>query len=105
MTMKIADVAPEEAQIIDVSERLSEVLSTAGKSKVSVPDLDLDPSYVEAARTILASLSERVAAPSAGGIPLTRQQIQTYLDFDPEFIDVAKSMLRDFVDRADPNKS
>jgi hypothetical protein len=99
--MKIADVAPEEAQLIDLSELLSELLSTSTVSEAAMPDLDLDSSYLEAARTLLASLSEHVAAPSAGELPLTRQQMESYLDFDPAFLDVAKSILRDFIDRTE----
>lgn len=101
MTMKIADVAPKEAQLIDLSEALSELLSTSAVSATALHDLDLDSSYVEAARTMLASLSEHVAAPSAGELPLTRQQIETYLDFDPAFLDIAKTILRDFIDRTE----
>ena len=100
MTMKIADVAPDEAQLIDVSERLSVLLSTSPPATTAVPDLDLDPSYLEAARTILTTLSEQLAMPAAGEFPLTRQQIETHLDFDPEFLEVAKDMLRDFIDRS-----
>ena len=101
MTMKIADFAPEEAQLIDVSERLSELLSTPPQSSAAVPDLGLDPSYVDAASSLLASLSEQVAAPGTRELPLTREQIEGYLDFDPEFMDVARSMLRDFLDRTE----
>jgi hypothetical protein len=97
--MKIADVAPDEAQLIDLSELLSELLSTSAVSEPAVADLDLDSSYLEAARTILASLSEHGATPSAGELPRTRQQIETHLDFDPAFLDVARSILRDFIDR------
>lgn len=100
MTMRIADVAPDEAQLIDVSERLSVLLSTSPSAATAVPDLDLDASYLEAARTILTTLSEQLATPAAGEVPLTRQQIETHLDFDPEFLEVAKDMLRDFIDRS-----
>jgi hypothetical protein len=104
MTMKIADFAPEETQLIDVSERLSELLSTPPQSPIAVPDLGLDPSYVDAARTLLTSLSEQVAVPGTRELPLTRQQLESYLDFDPEFIDVARSMLHDFIVRTDRSR-
>jgi len=37
MPMKIADVAPEEAQFIDISERLSELLSATPPCLTAVP--------------------------------------------------------------------
>jgi hypothetical protein len=85
MTMKIADVAPHESQLIDLSERLSEVLSTSRPRNRTVQNLDFDPSYLEAARGILMSLSEQAAAPVSEEIPLTQQQLETYLDCSPEF--------------------
>ena len=100
MTMKIADIAPDEAEVIDVSECLSELLSTSTTVRRAVPDLNLDPAYLDAARTILTTLSEQVATPTVSEVSLTRQQIETYLDFDPEFLEVAKVMLRDFIDRS-----
>jgi hypothetical protein len=105
MTMKIADIAPDEAQLIELSERLSEAVTASANSEVKVSDLGLDPSYLDAARTALASLSEQVATPTAHELPLTRQQIEGYLDFDPEFLDVAKTMLRDFIDRTEGRRS
>lgn len=35
-------------------------------------------------------LSEKVAVPANGEVRLTQQQIETYLDFDLEFLEVAK---------------
>lgn len=56
MTFKIADIA-NEAQLVEIAERLSEALSGERTEK----PLDLSTDYVDAAKTVLATLSERVA--------------------------------------------
>lgn len=104
MTMKIADAAPEEAQLVEISERLYEAFSTTKGSHTLLPLLDLDSSYLAAARTMLLSLSESIAPSTSGGVPLTRQQIESYLDFDPDFTDAAKDMLKDFIDRTEARR-
>lgn len=99
MTMKVADVAPGEAQMIDISEQLSETLSNSHSThKIG---LELDVTYLEAARAMLATLSERVAPSTSGTVTLTKQQIEAYLDFDPDYLDTARDMLRDFIIRAE----
>jgi hypothetical protein len=35
------------------------------------------------------------------GEPLTDEEIKSFLDMDPEFLETAKSMLRDFFDRTE----
>jgi hypothetical protein len=57
------------------------------------------PDYVDAAQILLATLSERVALLPSESIALTKQQVETFLDFDPEFLDVAKDMLRAFIEK------
>jgi hypothetical protein len=105
MTMKIADVAPDEAQLVEISERLSEALTTDVPTKPATAVLDLDTSYLEAARTMLATLTERPRGAFHGVVALTEQQVKTYLDFDPNFLDVAKKMLREFIDRTESARS
>lgn len=61
--------------------------------------LDLSPDYVDAAQILLATLSERGALLRSETIALTQQQVETFLDFDPEFLDVAKDMLRAFIEK------
>ena len=102
MTMKVADAAPAEAQMIDISERLSDVLSSSKLPKRA--GLDLDSSYLEAARAVLAALSEQVAPSTSGTVTLTKQQIEAYLDFNPDFLEAAKGMLRDFIDRTETKR-
>jgi hypothetical protein len=97
MTMKIADVAPNEAQLVELSEQLSEAFAQP-QPKLS---LDLDASFLEAARTMLASLTEQRQEGFHGAVALTRQEIETYLDLDPDFLDPAKEMLRDFIERTE----
>jgi hypothetical protein len=97
MTFKIADIA-NEAQLLDVAERLSDALE--GKERPGKA-LDLDPNYADAARTLLATLSERVAPLPSGTVALTEQQIESFLDFDPDFLDVAKDMLRAFIEKTE----
>ena len=95
MTFKIADVA-HEAQLVEIADQISQALSgeeTQGKA------LDLSPDYVDAAQILLATLSERVALLPSETIALTKQQVETFLDFDPEFLDVAKDMLRAFIEK------
>ena len=102
MTMKIADIAPHEAQLVDISERLSAAFSTPEPTNSSANLLDLDSSYLETARGMLATLalSTNVTHDAFLGAPaLTKQQMETYLDFDPVFLDAAKTMLLDFIER------
>jgi hypothetical protein len=95
MTFKIADMA-HEAQLVEIADQLSEALS--GEEPVGKP-LDLSPDYVDAAKFLLATLSERVALLSSETVARTEQQVETFLDFDPEFLDVAKDMLRAFIEK------
>lgn len=95
MTFKIADVA-HEAQLVEIADQISQALSgeeSQGKA------LDLSPDYVDAAQILLATLSERGALLRSETIALTQQQVETFLDFDPEFLDVAKDMLRAFIEK------
>jgi hypothetical protein len=104
MTMKIADAAPEEAELVEISDQLSAALSPTSTNRHTGPALDLDASYLEAARAMLATLSQQVSASTSATVPLTRQQIETYLDFDPDFLEVAKSMLRDFINKTETSR-
>jgi hypothetical protein len=97
MTFKIADIA-NEAQLVEIADRLSDALS--GSETPSKP-LDLGSDYVAAAKTVLATLSERALLLPSGTVALTEQQVETFLDFDPVFLDVAKDMLRDFIERTE----
>ena len=97
MTFKIADVG-NEAELVEVAERLSDALS--GK-QIPVGPLDLDPAYVDAAKTMLATISGQVAALPSGTVALTVQQVETFLDFDPDFLDVARDMLRAFIEKTE----
>jgi hypothetical protein len=97
MTFKIADIA-NEAQLVELGERLSDALE--GEERLGKP-LDLDPSYIDAAKAMLATLSDKVATLPSGTVALTEQQIETFVDFDPEFLDVAKEMLREFIERTE----
>src|SRR5687768_17059262 len=95
MTFKIADMA-HEAQLVEIAEQLSEALSreeTEGKA------LDLSPDYVDAAKCLLATLSERVALLPSETVDRTEQQVENFLDFDPEFLDTARDMLRAFIEK------
>lgn len=95
MTFKIADVA-HEAQLVEIADQISQALSgEEGQGKA----LDLSPDYVDAAQILLATLSERGALLRSETIALTQQQVETFLDFDPEFLDVAKDMLRAFIEK------
>jgi hypothetical protein len=58
--------------------------------------LDLDSSYLEAAKAMLATLTRRVGT-SPNYVPLTKEQIETYLEFDPTFADEARKLLREFI--------
>jgi hypothetical protein len=104
MTMKIADAAPDEAQLVEISLQLSEILAESSMD-ASPPALALDATYLEVARTMLATLTESVAASTSGKLGLTRQQLETYLDFDPDFLDTAKDMLRDFIGKTEASRN
>jgi hypothetical protein len=54
---------------------------------------------------MLATLTESVAASTSGEFGLTRQQLETYLDFDPDFLDTAKDMLRDFIGKTEASRN
>ena len=49
----------------------------------------------------LAGLSRQPAVLPSGTIALTEQQVESFLDFDPEFLDVAKDMLRVFIEKTE----
>jgi hypothetical protein len=97
MTFKIADIA-NEAQFVEIAEQLSDALS--GDERPPGP-LELDPAYLDAAKTMLATISAPVSSMPSGAVALTQQQIETFLDFDPAFLDVAKDMLRAFIERTE----
>jgi hypothetical protein len=95
MTMKLADVAPNEAMLVDLAERLSGAESPA-ELKQTV--LSLDESYVEAAKAMLETLSSPIAL-SNNSVPLTTEQIDCFLEFDPAFAEDAKEVLKEFIER------
>ena len=94
MTFRIADIG-NEAQLVEIGERLSDALSSEQETTERL--LDIDPDYIDAAKAMLATLSGEVAALPSRAIALTEQQIDTFLDFDPDFLEVAKDMLRGFI--------
>lgn len=97
MTFKIADMG-SEAELVEVAERLSDAFS--GMNVPGGP-LNLDPAYVDAAKTMLETLSGQVASQPSSYFGFTEQQVESFLDFDPQFLDVAKDMLRDFIKRTE----
>lgn len=100
MTMRVSDIAPNEAQLAEISERLS--AASAGPHQVPPrQDLTLDPDYLGAAKAMLAALLADRHATFVDTEPLTEEEISTYLDFDPAFADVAKNMLREFILRTE----
>jgi hypothetical protein len=100
MTMKIADVAPNEAMLVDLAEQLSRA-DSPDELKQTV--LSLDSSYVEAAKAMLETLSSEVAT-SDNYVPLTTEQIETYLEFDPAFAEDAREVLKEFIKRKESLK-
>jgi hypothetical protein len=104
MTMRVCDIAPIEAQLEEISERLLQI--TAGPHQATPgQDLLLDPDYLDAAKSMLAALSSDRQAMFVDAEPLTEEEINTYLDFDPAFIRVAKNILREFILRTEPVRS
>jgi hypothetical protein len=95
VTMKIADVAPNEFMLVDLAKQLSRAESP---DELKQTILDLDSSYLEAAKAILESLSFGIAS-SNSYVQLTSDQIEAYLEFDPAFAEDAKAMLREFIKR------
>jgi hypothetical protein len=98
MTFRIADMG-NEAQLVEIGERLSDALSSEQQPTELL--LDIDPNYIDAAKTMLATLSGEVAALPSRAIALTEQQIETFLDFDPDFLEIAKDMLRGFIGKTE----
>jgi hypothetical protein len=95
VTMKIADVAPNEFKLVDLAEQLSRAESPDALKQTI---LDLDPSYVEAAKEMLESLSSEVAS-SNSYVQLPSEQVEAYLEFDPAFAKDARAILREFIER------
>ena len=58
--------------------------------------IDVAPN--EAALTVLTDRLEQATEP---GKALTEEEIKSFLDMDPEFLETAKSMLREFFDRTE----
>jgi hypothetical protein len=98
MTFRIADMG-NEAQLVEIGERLSDAL--ASEQEPAELLLDIDPDHIDAAKAMLATLSGEVAPLPSKAIALTEQQIETYLDFDPDFLEIAKDMLRRFIGRTE----
>ena len=98
MTFRIADIG-NEAQLVEIGERLSDALSSEQEPTELL--LDIDPDYIDAAKTMLASLFEEVAALPSRAIGLTEQQMETFLDFDPAFLEIAKDLLREFIGKTE----
>ena len=44
----------------------------------------------------LAALADRLERASSGGEPLTEEEIRTFLETEPAFLETAKSMLREY---------
>ena len=40
-----------------------------------------------------------------GAVELPAQQIETHLEFSPDFLDAAKAMLRDFIERTEASRA
>jgi hypothetical protein len=95
MTMKIADVAPNEAMLVDLAEQLSRAESP---DELKRTIFELDSSYLEAAKAMLESLSSGVAS-SNSYVQLTSEQIESYMEFDPAFAEVARASLKEFIER------
>jgi hypothetical protein len=100
--MKVADTSPNDALLVEISERLA--AASSGKRDLSSA-LDLDSTYLEAARTMLAALRTPVASRPFGFLTLPDTQLQAYLDFDPDFIETAKKMLHEFIEGSRQNGS
>lgn len=95
MTMKIADVAPNEFKLVYLAEQLSRAESPHElKQKI----FELDSSYLEAAKAMLESISSEVAS-SNNYVQLTSEQIETYMEFDPAFAEHARVILKEFIER------
>jgi hypothetical protein len=97
MTFRIADIG-NEAQLVELGERLSNAISA---QQPQAERLDLDADFIDAAKIMLAALSEKAAPLSSGTVARTEQQVETFLDFDPEFLAAAKDMLRAFIERTE----
>jgi hypothetical protein len=102
--MKILDAAPGEAQLVELSQRLSKALEGEARTMSTIPSLDLDSSFLEAARAMLAGLSEQPQKAFHGEIALTKQEVEAYLDIDPDFVESAKDMLRDFIEQTERHR-
>jgi hypothetical protein len=95
VTMKIADVAPNEFMLVDLAKQLSRAESP---DELKQTILDLDSSYLEAAKAMLESLSSEVAS-SNNYIQLPSEQVEAYLEFDPAFAEDARAILKEFIER------
>jgi hypothetical protein len=100
MTLKLIDAAPNEAVLVDLAEQLSRAESP---DKLRRTILNLDESYLEAAMTMLDRLSMEVAAPKSY-IPLTTEQIESYLEVDLDFGENARKVLREFIGTKEASK-
>jgi hypothetical protein len=96
MTMKITDIAPGEAQLVELSEHLAKASQSS-----STLDLVIDASFLEAARTMLLKLDQRPQEAFHGGVGWSTQQVESYLDLDPDFVESAKDLLRAFIERTE----
>lgn len=100
MTLKLIDAAPNEAVLVDLAEQLSRAESP---DELRRTILNLDESYLEAAMTMLERLSMEVAPPKSY-VPLTPEQIESYLEFDLDFGQEARKVLKEFIKTKEASK-
>jgi hypothetical protein len=77
MTMRVCDIAPIEAQLEEISERLLQI--SAGPHQATPgQDLLLDPDYLDAAKSMLAALSSDRQTAFVDAEPLTEEEINLF---------------------------
>jgi hypothetical protein len=97
MTMRVIDIAPNEALAAKIADQLENASSSTDPSQGEPSLLDLDPEFLETAKEMLAQLTQRLPAAKSAGM----EETPPLLDLEPRFLDKAAAMLREFIARTE----
>jgi hypothetical protein len=104
MTIRLADIAACEAQLAEISDKLSEASLHRSRNGAPEQGLMLDPEFLEAAKLMLAALTRNGHVLQHDALPVPAEDIDSYLDFDPAFADAARAMLQEFIRRTEATR-
>jgi hypothetical protein len=97
MTMRVVDIAPNEALAAKIADQLENASSSTDPSQGEPSLLDLDPVFLDTAKEMLAQLTQRVPPAKSARM----EETPPLLDLEPQFLDKAAALLREFIARTE----